>query len=204
MGAGVVVVGVAAWILLNGGGVPLLPDGGPSGPTAFNFELARGVKVSATSDTRPGQLADVAQDAGDGVKATMDELYFRAFVDQDSWGDYADAFALFDAQAAAQAEADTEVLTLGPSAGDEFEVVNPATSTISISVLTNGKDAPVTAVAEVEFLADATRTDGGTTEISSTGSFYLRHVDGTWRIFAYDVDRDDTTAAAPSPTGSPS
>ena len=204
MGAGVVVVGVAAWILLSGGDVPLLPDGGPSGPTAFNFELARKIKVSSTSDTPPARLGDVARDAGEGVQATMDELYFRAFVDQDSWGDYADAFALFDTQAAARAEADAEVLTLGPSAGDEFEVVNPTTGTLSISVLTNGKDSPVTAVAEVRFLADATRTDGGTTEISSTGSFYMRQVDGTWRIFAYDVDRDDTTAAAPSATGSPS
>jgi hypothetical protein len=29
-------------------------------------------------------------------------------------------------------------------------------------------------------------------------------VDGAWRIFAYQVDRDDVEAAAPSPSGSPS
>jgi hypothetical protein len=198
----VVAVGVVAWILLSGE-VPLISEG-PSGPTSFAFEMAGDVHVSPTSDTPPAQLGDVAGEAGDGVKETMDELYFRAFVDQDSWGDYAEAFALFDGPAAARAEADTEVLTLGPAAGDGFEVVNPTSGTLTISVLTNGKDAPVTAVAEVEFLAEATRTDGGITEISSAGSFYLRQVDGTWRIFAYDVDRDDTAAAAASPTGSPS
>ena len=202
MGAGVVAVGVVAWLLLSGGD-PSIGEG-PSGPTSLTLELAGKVEVSGTSDTPPAQLAETARETGDAVKRTMEELYFRAFVDQGSWGDYADAFALFDAQAAARAEADTDVLTLGPAAGDEFEVVNPTSGTVTISVLTNGKDAPVTAVAEVEFLADATRTDGGTTEIASTGSFYLHQVDGTWRIFAYDVDRDDTAAAAPSPTGSPS
>jgi hypothetical protein len=203
VGAGVVALAVIAWVLLRGGDVPLIGEG-PSGPTSFEFDLAGNVKVSSTSGTPPAQLGDVAQQAGDAVKQTMDELFFRAFVDQGSWGDYADAFALFDDRAAARAEADTDVLTLGSAAGDEFEVVNPTSATVRISVLANGKDAPVTAVAKVEFLADAMRTDGGTTEISSTGSFYLRPVDGTWRIFAYDVSRDDTAAAAPSPTGSPS
>ena len=195
-------VAVVGWMLLSGGDVPLI--GGSSGPSSYSFDLAGNVQVSSTSDTPPAQLGDVAQEAGDGVKETMDELYFKAFVDQGSWGDYSDAFALFEAKAATRAEADSDVLTLGPTAGDEFEVLNPTSGTITISVLTNAKDAPVTAVAEVEFLADATRTDGGTTEIASTGSFYLRRVDGTWRIFAYDVDRDDTAAPAPSPAGSPS
>ena len=63
----------------------------------------------------------MAQEAGAGVKETMDELYFRAFVDQGSWGDYEAAFELFEGGAAASAESDTEVLTLGSTANDDFE-----------------------------------------------------------------------------------
>jgi hypothetical protein len=203
VGVAVVAVLVVGGILLTGGDVPLIADG-PHGPSSFSFDLAGNVQVSPTSDTPPAQLGDVARDAGDGVKQTMDELYFSAFVDSDQWGEYAEAFALFDSRAAASAEDDADVLTLGPTAGDLFETVEPTSGTLTISVLTNGQDAPVSAVAEVEFFADATGTDGSTTEITSTGSFFLRQVDGTWRIYAYRVDRDDTTTAAPSASGSPS
>jgi hypothetical protein len=203
VGAGVVAVLVVGGILLTGGDVPLIPDG-PHGSSSFSFDLAGNVQVSPTSRTPPAQLSDVAGEAGDGVKETMDQLYFNAFVDSDQWGDYAEAFALFDGQAAASAEQDADVLTLGLTAGDRYETLNPTSGSLSISVLTNAKDAPVSAVAEVEFLAEATATDGSTTEIASTGSFYLRQVDGTWRIFAYRVGRDDSTAAAPSASGSPS
>lgn len=188
--------------LVFGGDAPLL-DGGPTGPGEFSFE-SKGVKVSPTSRTEPSKLKDKGQEAGNEVKATMDELYFRAFVDTDSWGDYASAYELFDGPAAARAEEDVEVLTLGADASDVFEAVDPTTSTLSIDVLTDRKDAPTTAIAEVRFLADAQKKDGTSTEISSTGSYFLRQVDGAWRIFAYRVDRGDEAAAGSSPTGSPS
>lgn len=203
MGAGVVAVLVVGGILLMGGNVPLLPDG-PHGPSSFSFDLAGNVQVSPTSHTPPAQLGDVASDAGDGVRETMDQLYFNAFVDTEQWGDYAEAYALFDGEAAVSAEGDADVLTLGPTAADTYETVEPTSGSLSISVLTNAKDAPISAVAEVEFIAEATGTDGSTTEITSTGSFFLRQVDGIWRIYAYRVDRDDSTAAAPSASGSPS
>jgi hypothetical protein len=188
--------------LLFGGNVPLIDDGSGA-PGEFGFELLS-VQASATSHTQPSQLRDTVQEAGAGVKATMDELYFRAFVDTGSWGDYRAAYELFDGQAAARAEADAEVLTLGPTANDDFEALNPTTRTLSIAVLTDLKDVPATAIAEVRFSADAQRTDDTATQISSNGSFFLRRVDGAWRIFAYRVDRDDRAVAAPSPTGSPS
>jgi hypothetical protein len=200
----VVVVALLAigGFLLFGGNVPLIDDGSGA-PGEFSFDLMS-VQASATSSTQPSQLRDTVQEAGTGVKATMDELYFRAFVDTGSWGDYGAAYELFDGQAAARAEADADVLTLGPTANDDFEALNPTTTTLSIAILTDLKDAPATAIAEVRFLADVQRTDGTSTQISSNGSFYLRQVDGAWRIFAYRVDRDDRSVAEPSPTGSPS
>lgn len=185
--------------LFFGGDVSLIDE--PSGPGEFSFALGN-VQASPITDTPPPQLKDIAREAGASIKETMDELYFRAFVDSSSWGDYAAAFELFEGEAAASAELDTEVLTLGPTANDDFEAMASPSGTLTIAVLTDKKDVPVTAVAEVQFLADAQRKDGTSTEISSSGSFFLRQVDGAWRIYAYRVDRDDQAAEEPSPTGS--
>ena len=201
VGIGVLaVVGIGLFALL-GGDVPLI-DSGPNGPGEFAFELRR-VRATPVTRTPAAELRDVAGEAGDDIKATMDELYFRAFVDTGSWGDYSEAFELFDGAAATRAEADTAVLTLGPTAGDQFESMHDASGTLLISVLTNAKDRPVTAMAEVQFQADAEQKDGTTTEVVSTGSFFLRQVEGAWRIFAYRVDRADQSVAG-SPSESPS
>jgi hypothetical protein len=197
----VVALLVIGGILLLGGDVPGL-DGGPDGSGDFSFDLGN-VQASPISDTPPSELRETAREAGTDIKETMDELYFRAFVDTSSWGDYEAAFELFDGRAATRAGSDVEVLTLGPTANEVFESLNTTTKTLAISVLTDRKDVPVTAIAEVEFLANAERSDGTSTQIVSVGSFFLREVDGSWRIFAYRVDRDDVVAS-PSPTGSPS
>jgi len=199
VGVAVVVIAV---ILLTGGDEPSID--GPSGFSGFSFQLG---KVQATPMTRtpPPELHDVAQEASAGVKETMDELYFRAFVDQGSWGDYAAAFELFEGGAATRAESDQEVLTLGSTAGSEFESIEAPSGTLTISVLTDRNDTPVSAVATVEFEATVQAATGDvSTQVVSAGSFFLRRVDGAWRIFAYDVDRDDVEARAPSPSGSPS
>jgi len=198
----VVAVLVIGGFLLFGGKTPLT-DNGPSGPGAFSFHLGN-VQAAPITDTPPPELKDTAREAGTGIKETMDELYFRAFVDTDSWGDYGAAFDLFDGAAKTRAEADIDVLTLGSTAKDDVEALKTPSGSLTISVLTDKKDAPFTAVAEVQFLADAEQKDHTTIQISSIGSFFLRQVDGAWRIYAYRVDRDDQAAEAPSPSGSPS
>ncbi len=60
------------------------------------------------------------------------------------------------------------------------------------------------AIAQVRFQADAQRQDGSSTQVSSSGAFFLRPVEGEWKVFAYRVDRADQASEAPSPTGSPS
>ena len=197
-----VAVLVIGGFLLFGGDEPLIPVD-HAGPGEFAFHLAN-VQASPVTLTPPSELKDTARKAGVGIKETMDELYFRSFVDTGSWGDYGAAFELFDGEAQTRAEADVDVLTLGPTAKDDFEALEAPSGTLTIAVLTDKKDAPVTAIAEVQFLADAQGKDNTTTQISSIGSFFLRKVDGAWRIYAYRVDRDDQAVAAPSPTGSPS
>jgi len=200
----VVVVALLAigGFLLFGGDVPLI-DEGPDAPGEFSFEM-KGLRASTTSRTPPAQLRDTIREAGTGVKATMDELYLRAFVDMDSWGDYEAAFAVFDGPAAARAEADGDVLTLGLDANEVYDALTPTTKTLSITILTDRKDAPASAIAQVRFQADAQAQDGSSTQVSSSGAFFLRPVEGEWKVFAYQVDRDDQASEEPSPTGSPS
>jgi hypothetical protein len=199
----VVVVALLAigGFLLFGGDVPLLDE--PDGPGEFSFEM-KGLRASTTSRTPPAELRDTIREAGTGVKATMDELYLRAFVDTDSWGAYEAAFVVFDGPAAARAEADGDVLTLGADANDVYDALTPTTKTLSITILTDRKDAPASAIAQVRFQADAQRQDGSSSQVSSTGTFFLRPVEGEWKVFAYRVDRDDEASQEPSPTGSPS
>lgn len=197
----VAVLVIGGFLLFGGDRSPISDD--HTGPGEFAFDLAH-VRAVPMSLTPPGNLKDAANEAGVGVKQTMDELYTLAFVDTDSWGDYGAAFELFDGEAQARAEADEEILTLGATADDDFEALEAPSGTLTIVVLTDKKDVPARAVAQVQFQADAQGKDDTTTQISSNGSFYLRQVDGAWRIFAYEVDRDDQGAAAQSPTGSPS
>ena len=193
---------VAGIVLLGGGDVPLI-DSGPAGPGEFAFQLGD-VVPTTTSRTPSANMREAAREAGDEVKATMDELFLRAFVDTDQWGDYEGAFAMFDDAAARRAQADAAVLTLGLDANDVFDAMDAASGQLQISVLMDGKDRPASAIAQVDFVADAERSDGGSTEIRSTGSFFLRKVHGEWRVFAYRVNRDDASTGAQSPSGSPS
>ena len=187
--------------LLFGGDAPLIDE--PDAPGEFSFEMD-GLRASTTSRTPPAQLRDTIREASTGVKATMDELYLRAFVDTDSWGDYEAAFAVFDGPAADRAEGDGDVLTLGADADEVYDALTPTTKTLSITILTDRKDAPTSAIAEVQFQADAQRQDGASTQVSSSGEFFLHPVEGEWKVFAYRVDRDDQASEEPSPTGSPS
>jgi hypothetical protein len=198
---GVVVLAGVAAVLLLGGDVPII-SGGNAGPREYSFEL-KSVKASPLSETPPRQLQDVADAAGEGVKATMDQLYFFAYVDTGSWGDYGDLFGLFEGKAVDRAEGDTDVLTLGANANDVYDTLAPTTGVLRVVVLTNEKDAAASAIAQVRFQADATRKQGSPTEITSTGSFFLRPVDGEWRVFAYRVDRDEEPGASASPTEEP-
>ena len=195
----VALAGVAAFLLL-GGDVPIV-DQGPRGPSDYSFDL-KSVKATPTSKTPPGELEDVARSAAEGVEATMDQLYFLAYLDEDSWGDYGGLTDLFVGAAAARAQADTDVLTLGADAKDVYDSLDAPPGTLRVLVLTDAKDAPASAIALVRFQADTTRKQGSPTTITSTGSFFLHPVDGAWRVYAYRVDRDEEPGSSASPTGS--
>lgn len=198
--------GVAVLALVVVAGIFLLGDGGPGtgpgedlGPTGFSFELKR-AKAAPVTELLPVDLQDEADEAAEAVKATMDHFYFNAFVNEDGWGSYEEAFALLQDPAASNAGAHTDVLTLGASAPEDYEAVEEPVGTLNVVVLTNEEDVAISAIARVVFRVDAQLASGGTTNITSTGSYFLRPADEGWAIFAYSVDRNEEEAAEPSPT----
>jgi hypothetical protein len=198
---------VAVVALLVVAGVFLLGDGGSAGPgnvgdlgpTGFSFELKR-AKAAPISDLKPVDLQDAADEAAEAIKATMDHFYFEAYVNRDAWGSYEDAFALLQDPAAASAGSDTDALTLGTTAPEDYEAVEAPAGTLNVVVLTNEEDVAVTAIARVVFRMNAQLAAGGTTRITSTGAYFLRPADEGWAIFAYRVDRNEREASEPSPT----
>jgi hypothetical protein len=181
------IFGVGGYLLLSDGNVPLIGPSVP--PTTFEFES---VRVAATTT---GQRKDAsrtkARGAGRRIEFVMNQLYTFAFADESQWGDYGDAWGLFEGTAAERAEADVEALTLGAEANGIYEKLDPQDSTLVIMVLTDDRARPVSAIAEVSF--------GTATTVTSEGSFFLRPGEDGWLIYAYSIDRNEQ-ATSPSPS----
>jgi len=145
---------------------------------------------------------------GQAITPAIDDLYTNAFLDPSNWrhDDYDEVFETFAPDAAATAEQSVETLTLGATAGDVFQTVEPGKSKLSYQVLFDPDGAPETAVVTVIFRATAERKDGTYLAIVSEGEFFLRQVDGQegWKITAFDVTRDDHETQPPSPSASAS
>lgn len=196
-----IALGAGGFLLLGGDDpivrVPIIQEP-PVEP--FTFDNVR-ASVSPLSDTKPKRLRDVASTASAEIAPVIEELIMQTFVDPDAWGDYGDAWDLFEDAAAAQAEADADVLTLGASADDVYDELRAGGGTLRVIVLTDEKDHAIRAVAQVRFRASATLKDGSATEISSDGSYFLVRERDDWRIVAYDVRREEEAAAGAAGTG---
>ncbi|HYJ61744.1 MAG TPA: hypothetical protein VE032_09815 [Actinomycetota bacterium] len=200
----VAVLGVGAYLLTRDGavGLPILGDDGPATP---DLAFAK-VKVTAdpTTDTQ-GKDIDVTA-VGDQVTDLVTSFYQGVWIDPDVWdgGDYADVFdEVMTGNAPAEAEANLEALTLGEAAGDTYEFVDPEKSSLTIFVLTDGRDEPVQVIAQVEFAALAEHTDGTFTDIEQSASYFLALDDDDWRIISFDATRRETEGEAPaSPSAS--
>jgi hypothetical protein len=204
---GVVVIGALVY-LLSGGESPVdIPIIGNDDPETPMLVFETKTVPAATSDTAQSKLQDTVAPVGEAVDATMTTLFQGAFVDPEVWdgGDYEDLFAeTMDEALLAGALEDVDTLTLGADAGDTYDFVTPEKSKLTVKVVTDPKDQPVQAIALVTFTALAELDDDTYTEITLTGTYFLRDQDG-WRIFAYDATKDEEAAKAPkSPTPSSS
>jgi hypothetical protein len=207
--AALAIAGGAVFLFSGGGDGPggvlggIIPgDDGPETPD-FTFEVKK-VVPETTTETPSKQLKKEAEGVADEVKTTLDELYFDGYVESETWGDFGEIEELFEETARDKAETDLDTLTLGASGSETFAFVQPDDGTLVIDVLTDEGDRPVQALAFVKFRGTAEGEDGTYTEVRSTGSFFLRHADGGWKIYSYRVERADRPTHPPEGSGTPS
>jgi hypothetical protein len=199
----VAVVLVGGSLLFRGGDGGIIGDLISHGPEPeYAFAHVR-VTPASTTDTKAGELKDEVAQPAEDVRSVLDHYYTAAFVDDGQWGDYGEAWDLFDDAAGEKAQGEVDVLTLGSSANDVYDSITPDEGSLEITVLTNRQDRPHAAVAKVTFSALLEHQDGTYTTVTSTGSFFLRRIDGEWRIFAYEANRKEEAAEAPA-SASPS
>jgi hypothetical protein len=199
--AALALVGVGAFFMTrNADGI--IPFFGGEKPPALTFDLQK-VTIETTTDTKAKDVRDASQSAADQVKAQLEALYYNAFIYQDTWGDPDELDKLFTEDALAKVEEQVDTMTLGKGASDAYDYVSPGKAKVKIEVLTDAQDEPSQAVATTLFVASAEHDDGTFTRITSEGSYFLKRIDGEWRIFAFDVTKKEKPSEDPT-TGSPS
>ena len=211
----VVLVAIGAAILLatRGGGGSIIGGGDEPAPP-FDFIVKPATAIPTAPDADEAALSASADEVAQEITPLIDDLYTNAYLDPSNWrhDDYEEVFTAFAPDAAATAEQSVETLTLGATAGNDFDTVDPgkSKSKLSYQVLFDPDGEPETAVVSVIFRATAERKNGTYLAIVSEGEFFLRQIDGQqgqeggWMITAFDVTRDDHETQPPSPSASTS
>lgn len=197
-----VAIGVAILLAVRGGGAPIIGGGDEPAPP-FDFIVKPATAIPTAPDADEAALSASADEVAQEITPMIDDLYTNAYLDPSNWrhDDYEEVFTGFAPDAAATAEQSVETLTLGATAGDVFDTVDPGKSKLTYQVLFDPDGAPASAVVSVIFRATAERKNGTFLAIVSEGEFFLRQVDG-WTITAFDVTRDDHEKEPPSPSAS--
>jgi hypothetical protein len=205
----VVLVAIGAAILLatRGGGGPI--GGGDEPAPPFDFIVKPATAIPTAPDADEATLSASADEVAQEITPMIDDLYTNAYLDPSNWrhDDYEEVFTAFAPHAVATAEQSVETLTLGATAGDVFDTVDPGKSKLSYQVLFDPEGEPETAVVSVIFRATAERKGGTYLAIVGEGEFFLSQIDGQeegWKITAFDVTRDDHETHPPSPSASTS
>jgi len=201
-----VAIGVAVLLALRGGGGPIIGGGDEPAPP-FDFIVKPATAIPTTPDADEAALSASADEVAQEITPMIDDLYTNAYLDPSNWrhDDYEEVFTAFAPDAAATAEQSVETLTLGATAGDVFDTVDPGKSKLTYQVLFDPDRAPESAVVSVIFRATAERKNGTFLAIVSEGDFFLRQIEGQgegWTITAFDVTRDDHEKEPPSPSAS--
>jgi len=201
-----VAIGVAILLALRGGGGAIIGGGDEPAPP-FDFIVKPATAIPTAPDADEAALSASAAEVAQEITPMIDDLYTNAYLDPSNWrhDDYEEVFTAFAPDAAATAEQGVETLTLGATAGDVFDTVDPGKSKLTYQVLFDPDGAPESAVVSVIFRATAERKNGTYLAIASEGEFFLRQVDGQgegWTITAFDVTRDDHEKEPPSPSAS--
>jgi hypothetical protein len=170
----------------------------PAKPFAFTRGQTHFVSIGGSAAKL---TPDQKESARAGVDNVLSDVYDAGFVTKSRWekGAFTGVFQHFAEVAAEQAQEDLPELTLGPEAL-RLQSVKPEKGVLTIDFLMNKQD-PLAAIAEAEFEASGKLSGGGNLAIAHEGRFFLRLIDGVWRIVGYEVDGslDSGTAATPTP-----
>lgn len=170
----------------------------PAKPFAFTRGQTHFVSIGGSAEKLTPEQRESARS---GVDNVLNDVYDAGFVTKSRWekGAFTSVFQHFAEVAAEQAQEDLPELTLGPEAL-RLQSVKPEKGVLTIDFLMNKLD-PLAAIAETEFEASGKLSGGGNLAISHEGRFFLRLIDGVWRIVGYEVDGslDSGTAATPTP-----
>ena len=204
-----VAIGVAILLALRGGEGGAIIGGGDEPPPPFDFIVKPATAIPTAPDADEAALSAGAEEVAQEITPTIDDLYTNAYLDPSNWrhDDFEEVFTAFAPHAAATAQQSVETLTLGATAGDVFETVDPGKSKLAYQVLYDPDGAPDTAVVSVIFRATAERKNGTFLAVVSEGEFFLSQIEGQegWTITAFHVTREDhETHPPPSPSASTS
>ena len=191
-------VGVAAYLYFTREEEKAPRPAQPAEPFVFTRGQTHFVSIGGSVEKLTPEQKESARA---GVDNVLSDVYDAGFVTKSRWekGAFSSVFQHFAEAAAEQAQDDLSELTLGPEAL-QLQSVTPETDTLTVDFLMNKQD-PLGAIAESEFRAAGKLPGGGILTISHQGRFFLRLIDGAWKIVGYQVDGnlDSGTAATPTP-----
>jgi hypothetical protein len=174
----------------------------------FEFKKVESKPEATAAHLNKGKLEKAAKRTTPAVQETLTSLLQAGYVDPGSWGDAGALDDYFTEDAASQVEPNIATLSLGKDARDATESVKPLPSRLKVTTLVDSDLNAIRALGEVTFKAKATNTDASTTKITLTGTFFLVPDGDTWKVEAFDLDREmkphkaKTSTSAASPSGS--
>jgi hypothetical protein len=209
--------------MMNGMGHPRPPAGralraGVVGAVLAVAALAAGCSTGSPSDddgTPPAESAALRVETVSGAERldeqtrteiegevgdVLSDYVVEAFLGDFPRQEFVQSFESFTSEAARKAAGDIDDLTAATAA--DATGVRATRLDARISFLTR-TGTVYAGTAAVDFAFEATMEDGSTRQLVLDGRIMLDTVEGTWRIFGYDVAFDDGVAVdAESSTGS--
>lgn len=214
-----IIVGVIAvvaalgllWFLFGRGEDSILPNPFTSSappPPQFQFKTVTPKPEATVAHIDKKRLDKAAKHNAPAIEDALTQVLQIGYIDPETWGDAGKLDDFFTDDAAKQVEPNIDTLSLGKNASDTIESVKPLPSKLKVTTLLDGQLNPIRALGEISFKARATNTDGTTTKITLTGTFFLVPDGDTWKIEGFRLNREEkphaakTASASASPSGS--
>jgi hypothetical protein len=213
IGVGVVVLVGLFFLFGRGSNSPLanvLPGHTDPPVATFAFTSTTPAFEATAINVDKKKQSAAAKQVTPAIRDVVTQLFQNGYVDPSGWGDTGAIEDLFTKDAQAQLEANVDTLTLGTGADATFASVQPTTSKLKVTALTDANAGVIRAMAQPWFHALATNTDGTFTDITVTGTLFLVQDGNDWKIEAFSLNREmqpgkapaASTSASASPSGS--